>query len=146
MFVRDQKGISIIELMVVMLIISISLASALSNLDEVNRPLTNATFEITHFLRLARSQSVSQTKYISVKPISSFTLYAYSGDSCETATEQISDLVLHLPHDSSLITPEWNVCFSPRGLVAQNISFNVSDEHGYTKTIEIALGGGVRVQ
>ena len=141
-----MKGFSVLELLVVLIIFGILSASVMSNVKEINRPLTNASFEVTHYLRLARSKAISQTTYIKVAPLSAFKLAAYSGSTCATSTTPISELVLILPDNTNLLATDWSICFSPRGLAPTSTTFTISDEHDATRVVEIALGGGVRMQ
>ncbi len=141
-----QAGFSILELLAVLVIMGILSASAMSNLKEINRPLTNASFEITHFLRLARARGISQTSFIKVAPASAFKISTHSGDSCATATSAINDLSLNLPDNTNLLATDWEICFTPRGLAPNSTAFTIRDEHASTRTVEIALGGGVRMQ
>ncbi len=112
---------------------------------EINRPLTNTGFEITHYLRLARARAISQTQFIKIHPSSNFQLVSASGESCETASNSISNLTLNLSNDTSLISNSWEICFTPRGLSNTSYSFQIRDELSHTRDVQIALGGGVRV-
>jgi prepilin-type N-terminal cleavage/methylation domain-containing protein len=142
----NTSGFSIFELLVVLIIFAILSASVMSNVKEINRPLTNASFELTHFLRLARSRAISQTTFIKVAPLSAFKLAAYTGESCATTTTAINNLTLDLPDNTNLIATDWSICFSPRGLTPTSTTFTISDENNSTRVVEIALGGGVRMQ
>lgn len=141
-----EQGFSVIELLTVLIIAGILSASVMSNIKVMNRPLTNASFEVAHFLRLARAKAISQTTYIKVAPLSAFKLVTYSGDSCANATTLINDLNLILPNNTSLPSTSWSICFSPRGLAPTASMFSIKDENNTTRTVEIALGGGVRMQ
>lgn len=137
---------SILELMTVLFIVSLISATVVTNIKDINRPLTNAGFEITHYLRLVRSRSVSQTSYLKVAPVSLFKLAAYSGDSCDAATTALSDLTLTLPNDTRLLSNSWSVCFTPRGLSSASEIFQIEDEGSNVRSIQVALGGGVQFQ
>ena len=142
---RSENGLSIFELLVVLFIISLMSATVVSNIKEINRPLTDASFEITHFLRLSRSRAISQTLYMKVSPLSLYKLVVASGSSCAAATTTVNDLSLTLPNDTSLTSTSWSVCFTPRGLVNETVSFDIIDEESHRKTVQIALGGGVQI-
>ena len=145
-FRNNQGGMSIIELMTVLFIVSLVSATVVSNIKDINRPLTNAGFEITHYLRLVRSRAVSQTLYLKVAPVSRFKLVAYSGTSCTLATTLLSNLTLSLPNDTNLISTSWSICFTPRGLSSASQIFQISDEESHTRSMQVALGGGVQIQ
>lgn len=143
---RNNQGFSVFELLIVLAILGILSGNVIANLKEISRPLTNASFEVTHFLRLARSKAISQTAFVKVMPISIFKINAYVGDTCADATTPITDLFLDLPSDTRLLETEWSSCFTPRGLSSEATIFSLKDDHNLTKTVEIALGGGVRMQ
>ena len=143
---NDESGVTIFELLAVLFIISLISATVVSNIKEINRPLTNATFEVTHFLRLVRARAISQTQYIKVSPTSAFAIASTAGTSCALATSPISDLTLNLPKDTNLVSTSWSICFTPRGLTEASKTFQIRNEDSLTKTVEIALGGGVRIQ
>ncbi len=142
----EEKAFSLVELMVVLLIFGIVSASAYSNLNEVDSPLTNASFEVPHFLRLARSRAISQTLFIRVAPSSNFRISTSSSDSCTGIMTSIPDLFLNMPNDTRINSTTWSVCFTPRGIVSAATNFTISDQDSRAKTVEVALGGGVRIQ
>lgn len=144
--INRESGLSILELMTVLFIVSLISASVVTNIKEINRPLTNAGFEITHFLRLVRSRGVSQTTYLKVAPVSTFKLASYSGESCDSATTALGDLTLTLPNDTSLVASDWSICFTPRGLSSASQIFQIRDEVSNIRSVQVALGGGVRIQ
>ncbi len=142
----QEAGYTLAEMLVVMALIGILAGTAVSNLKELNDPLADASFTVTHYLRLVRARGISQTLFIQVAPTSSTIIAASSSDSCSGTMTAIDDLEVNLPRGASMSDTSWTACFTPRGLSEDNITFDLSDSDGQSKTVEIALGGGVRIQ
>lgn len=135
-----------IELITVIAFIAIISATAVSNLKVLNDPLADASFTVSHYLRLARARAISQTQFVRVVPVSTTDIGAQVGTSCDEATTPVPELSTQFPKGSFMNDIEWEVCFTPRGLSADNLAFLIRDVDGHTKTVEVALGGGVRIQ
>lgn len=58
----------------------------------------------------------------------------------------LDDLIVDLPNGASMSDTSWTACFTPRGLSESNVTFDLNDADGQSRTVEIALGGGVRIQ
>jgi len=145
--ILNQKGFSLINLAVTVSLIGILSSIAISNMKEINDPLVDASFQVTHFVRKARSEAISDTVSIQIAPISSYRIGAWSSPtSCSSTMTPVNDLFLNLPSGSNLSSTAWSICFSQRGLANSNITFNIRNTAGDTRTVEIALGGGVRIQ
>lgn len=141
----SQRGMTILELIVTLGIVSIVSAIAISNLKEMNKPLENAAYSAELFLQLARSRAISGTQMVKVKPISNTKLEAYSGSACNDAMVAIAGLTQTLPSGTSLADTTWFICFSPRGRADAAISFNINDIGHKTKILSVARGGGVKI-
>lgn len=146
---RSELGYTLIQMLTTLGLLSILSLIAVSNVKSLRNPLANASFEISHFLRLVRSRAISQTLAITVTATSPTHITTASAASCydeETTTDQVSNLQLDLPNGAQLSNTEWSVCFSQRGMANEHVIFDLESEGGRTRTIEVALGGGVKVQ
>ena len=143
---RNSAGYTILEVLVTIAFMALLTKFAISNIKSLQNPLADASFEVSHFLRLVRSRAISQTLAIKVAPLSSTRIGTSKSTTCTGTMTAISDLTLTLPNQSSLPDTTWSVCFTPRGLAATNITFQILGRDGRSKTVEIALGGGVQIQ
>ncbi|MBX7138199.1 MAG: prepilin-type N-terminal cleavage/methylation domain-containing protein [Oligoflexia bacterium] len=141
-----QAGYSLMEMLVVLALISIIAATALSDLKVLENPLSSASANITHYLRLVRSRAISQTKAIKVTPSGYRRLSASSAESCTSEVfTPVTDLTLDLDDDIALRTNDWHVCFSQRGLADAHVIFEFYSSTG-DRTVQIALGGGIKIE
>lgn len=141
-----ECGFTLFELLVIFALIGILSFTAVSNINTLKNPLADASFAATHFLRLARSRAMSQTTFIQVSPSGTRRLITSRSDSCSGTMTPIADFFLDLPNGSQLADTQWAACFTPRGLAAANIEFQIQNDEGKTRTIEIALGGGSKIK
>lgn len=141
----NNRGFTIIELLVVLAIISIMVATAVSNLKVIENPLNNASSASLTFLQLARAKAISQTKYCKVYPSTTTKLVTAFGSSCDAATAVDNSLSLNYSSGTRLADTTWSVCFTPRGFSKTNETFVINDNSTGTATIEVALGGASRI-
>lgn len=140
-----NEGVSLLELIVVLGLIGILATTATSSIGSLDSPLSNAAFSSSHYLRLARARAISTTSFVRVAPTSTSTIVATTGDSCTATQTVIDNLSMNYDEGVTLGATDWHLCFTPRGLSDEHITFSFSHESG-TKTIEVALGGGIRVE
>lgn len=141
-----QSGYSMIEIIVVMAIAAVVMGTAISNLKELNDPLSNASFSLGHYLRLARSRAISQTLAIQLQPSGSNRIVASSADSCSGTMTPMSDLSFDFPTGSRMVSTTWTICFSSRGFTPQEVEFDIQGDTSLTKTVSVALGGGSQIE
>ncbi len=134
------------EVLVAITFIAILSYAAVSNIKSLENPLADASFQVSHFLRLARSRAISQTIAIQLSPSSSTGIAASSSDSCSGTMTPMDDLSLTLPDGAFFVDTAWTACFTQRGLADDNIVFDLQNQQGSTRTIELALGGGVQIR
>ena len=144
---KSERGFTLGNLVITLSLMGILSAIAISNITEVNDPLVDATFQINHFLKKARAEAISDTQAVRISPVSSSRIEAQSSDgTCEDTMAAKNNLFLDLPDGASFSSTIWHVCFSQRGLANAYLIFDIENEEGDTKTIEVAIGGGVRIQ
>lgn len=127
-------------------LIGILMGLAAANIKGMENPLADASFQVSHFMRLARSRAISQTISIRIEPASSTELIAFSAESCDDDMDLIENFDLTLPEGAVLADTDWEVCFTQRGLSDTNLLFVLQNQKGKERSIEIALGGGVRIE
>jgi Tfp pilus assembly protein FimT len=144
--VQSEKGFSMAELLFVLGLFGILCTVAVSNITVLENPLASASSNLTHYIRLVRSRSISQTRSIKISPGSANTLQAESAKSCaDTTFSPVSDLSLDLGNKVAFGSTSWTACFTQRGLADAYTTFTLTSA-GQTKTVQIALGGGVKIQ
>ncbi len=144
--VRDQRGSSLFEVLVVLVLIGILLATAISNIDQLNRPMESATAELVGYLKQVRGRGMATTRAYTVRPTSTEHVIAEFSNECGESATADDTLTFNVPRGVLLNGTSWSVCFSPRGLATSNPTIELIDDEGRTKTLEVFLGGAVRVQ
>jgi len=141
-----EDGFSLIEVLVTLALFGVLCTVAISNLKVLESPLISASSNLTHFFRLVRVRAIAQTRAIKVTPSSTNYLTASTAANCsETSFTPLPELFLDIGEDVSISDTSWSVCFTQRGLVDDSVSFSMSSATG-SKTVEVALGGGIRIQ
>jgi len=146
---NDQSGFTLVNVLTTLSLIGILSAVAISDLKEINSPLADSSFQVTHFMREARSKAMSKTVTVKVSPISAFSVKAEQGNSCNstaTFTPLSPPMRMDLPNGAALADPTWEICFTKRGLANQSATFVIQDTEGQTRMVEVALGGASRIQ
>lgn len=139
----SESGMSLVELMVVVAVSSLLIASGVSNLKELESPLNDASFATVHYLKLARATAISRTKAVVVTRSSSSRLTSAEADNCASSQTDIDSLILDLPGGATFTSSGWTICFTQRGFAESAVSFPITAGSD-SKTIQIALGGGIR--
>ena len=142
----SERGSSLFEVLVVLVMIGILLTTALSNIDQLNRPMESGTAEVLGFLKQARARGMSTTRAYTVRPTSTEQIITEFSTECGETVTADPTLTLNLPYGVLLNDTSWSVCFSPRGLATSDPTIELIDSDGRTKTLEVFLGGAVRVQ
>lgn len=143
----QQHGYSLLELLVTLMILSIAFATAVSNLKTMNRPLHNGAQGTMGFFKQARAKAISTTQAYFVAPTSDTHLKASYGSNCSDSSPTTDQTLFYdLPTGAKLSNTSWSVCFSSRGLANTSQDLTLVDSDSKTKTIQVFLGGAVRVQ
>lgn len=143
---NNEAGFTLSDMLIALGLMAVLSSMAISNIKQLENPLTDASYQVSRFVRLVRSRAISQTIVIVIQPSSTTQIVSFSSDDCDGTLTSISDLSLTLPNGSSLTDTDWSACLNQRGLSDTNLTFDIRDEEGDTRTIELALGGGVQVQ
>jgi len=143
---KSSQGFSLLEMLVTLSLMTSLFLIALNNLNSLHDPLDNAASELLGFFKQVRARSISTTSSYLVTPISSNQLeVTYAKNCTETTRQADSRLDLTLPSQVSFYTTDWSICYSARGLPDDNLSVQIIKSDGSNATVEIFLGGGVRI-
>ncbi len=145
MILKKEKGFSIFNLLATMSLIAILATTAISDLKKIKTPIHDAAVQTDHFLKLAKANAISQTRFIIIKPLGTQNLQASSSTSCDGPLTVISNLGLKIKSPAKFADTSWTVCFTPRGLSSDNVSFVINGDGVNSRTIEVALGGGTNI-
>lgn len=140
-----QAGFTIVELIVVMALISVAFALAVMDLRELDDPLLNGAQQFSGFIRQVRARAISRTSAYIIRPTSGTHVVTERADTCSATRTLDSQTVMDLPSSTYFLETDWEVCFSSRGFPDANIEIEIRDQGGQFKTVEILLGGAVRI-
>ncbi len=143
----DARGFTIVECLVAMGLFMVLSGIAVMNLKELDDPVVNGSAQLAAFFKQVRAQAVSSTLAYTAVPVSGDRVETRYGSTCaDTATTDDDSLVLELPTGASILDTDWTLCYSARGLPDGNLTVEVYDGGGNYRTVEVFLGGAVRVQ
>ncbi len=141
-----SKGYTLLELMAALGIVGVLMGSAVSNLKELERPLSSTSSQLMGLFKQARARAISTTSAYFIEPDSSNTIVARFGTNCDDASPVDDDrLGIEIPSSVTMSDTSWSVCFTPRGLADQNITVYLQDNDFNYSSIEVFLGGAVKV-
>lgn len=142
-----RKGFSLVELLMVLSLTSILMGFGVYEIKEFINPAVSASDELVTLLKVVRAKAISNTVSYRLKPngnkqlVASFRTDCFSSDPWQGDGE----LTMDLPAGAYLNETDWEVCYDTRGFPDSNIVFDVRENGGSSKTIEIYLGGGLSV-
>lgn len=145
--VHDCRGFTLVEMLVAMGLFMVLSGIAVMNLKELDDPLVNGSAQLAAFFKQVRARAVSSTLAYTAVPVSGDRVETRYGTTCSDASP-ISDnsLVLELPNGATITDTDWTLCYTARGLPDGNLTVEVYDGGGNYRTVEVFLGGAVRVQ
>lgn len=142
-----ERGFTVTEMLVVLGLVGVLSAIAVINLNALSSPAENGAAELLGFFKQARARAIATTSAYFITPSSGTEISTSSGVNCsDPSPVPDSTLELVLPTGASLPDTSWTVCFTSRGLSDGNIAVVVNDIHGGARTVEILLGGSIRIQ
>lgn len=143
----SEQGYSITELLVVLALLSILSLLAVPNLAALRDPLDLSQEELLGHLKQVRAKAIATTSSYTVYPNTDNSLQVVSSAGCGGAATGVEmDLQLTLQPGISFNNTDWLVCFSPTGFAETNEEFVIEDPDGRTASLEVFLGGAVRLQ
>ncbi len=151
---KENKGLSLIELLVTMAVIGAVVGISALNLKPLNNDAQNAAGQVVGFLKLARAKAMSTTSAYRIsydanrQPV---LLYAERAKRCSDSTwTPDPKLQTELPAGVALTIDfrHFNfrpVCFDSRGFTAAYIRVRLQDDRARTREVEVLVGGTARV-
>ena len=146
-FERAEGGFTLFELVAALGLSAVLMGLAAMALKDLDDPLKNGSAELASFFKQTRARAVSTTSAYTIIPVSSTRVEAQFSAKCSDV-DQTADarMVLDLPDGAQLADSSWSLCYNSRGLPDGNLTFTVNDGGGDFRTVEVFLGGAVRVQ
>jgi len=145
---QHQKGFTLLELIVVIGLLSILSGMAIMNLKELLNPAVSSSAEFSSLLRKARSKAIATTSAYTLRPTSNKQVEAKYSITCDTPlVSHVVDpqLQLTLKKQAIFTDTNWSICFNSKGQAYQNTVVVIAPATGPQKTVEVLLGGGVKV-
>jgi len=141
--IKEERGITLIEMLVSITIVAIVTVMAAPSLLELNDASNNGSLQFLGYAKNVKARAMSTTSAVTVTPTSSRTLVATSGTSCNDSTQSSeSRLNFTLPKGANFTNSNWSFCFNQYGLTDNNFTINIQDKDS-VEEIEIMLGGAV---
>lgn len=135
------------EMLVVLLTISLLATTAIPSLAALKNPLDDGTNITMSILKQARAKAIATTSAYKISPTSNNHIKAEYLKNCSSnSATQDSKLALDMPQGVLLGATNWSICFDSRGFAQEAKNISLYDGSGKTKTLEIYLGGAVRIQ
>lgn len=142
---RKNAGISLLEMMVVLVLGTMLSYISFVNLRKFSNPAINAAASLSSYIKGIRQQALLSTRAYKITPISSTQARASYATSCSSTSFTVdSTTTFKMPSGSALSSTSWSVCYSPRGLSPSSVNIIINDS-SKTKTVQVALGGAVRI-
>lgn len=147
---RQARGVTLLESLVVIAIIGILAGIAFINFRPLGNDLHNATTELAGYLRQVRARAMATTSAYRVVVVSNTELRVEHARACNDTTwlpEPRLSLQLREGVTMSGIPAAGGqlVCFTSRGLTAnnQNPRITLRDRRANTRQVEVFVGGAV---
>jgi prepilin-type N-terminal cleavage/methylation domain-containing protein len=141
-----EHGFSLLELLIVIALSSIMMGFAYLNTNEARDDLNYSADLVVSLLKKARSKSISTTRAYTIYPTSNSRIASKYSDKCtDTSFQNDPSMLLVLPRGVLLANTTWSLCISPRGIAKSSVDILIL-EGSRNKTVQVALGGAVRVQ
>ena len=141
---RKDRGYTLIELMVTMVIATVIMGTAAFNFKELGSPVNDGAIQLAGLLRKARAKALASTLAYTISARSSTEVMAEFSTNCAAARTEDVALALALPSGASLSDTSWSICFSSRGLSNDSADIEIR-EGASARTVQVTLGGGVRI-
>ncbi len=140
-----RSGFTLFELLFTVGLIGVLLGVAVTNLRSLDSAANTGAAEVLGFLRQVRARAMAATSAYKIAPSSAQVLAVYTASTCSSPMALESSLTLKLPLGASFTDTGWEVCFSSRGFPDSSPTIDLQDTEGGIKTIQVFLGGAVKV-
>ncbi|MCB0330272.1 MAG: prepilin-type N-terminal cleavage/methylation domain-containing protein [Bdellovibrionales bacterium] len=142
---KSIGGYTLIELLVAMSLAGILSGIATVNFVEMSNPSLSAASNISTYLKQARARALATTSAYTLTATNTETIVATYGSTCSAVQTPDPELTLQL-EKASLTSISWTICFNSRGFPDSNVIIPVVDIYSSQNTVEVLLGGAIRIQ
>jgi prepilin-type N-terminal cleavage/methylation domain-containing protein len=143
---KRQRGSTMMEVLAVLAVMAVGLGISALYLRPVESPLSAGATLVEGVFRQARLNAIATTSAYRVSPSTSQLLIAERGDSCAATTWTADDdTQVLLPEGVTFESDAWTVCFTSRGVSADNQTIRLQHGQYGSIGIEVLLGGTTRV-
>lgn len=141
-----EGGFTIVELLVVVGIVGVLSGTAVYALRSLDDPASNGAAQLMTYIKKTRAKALATTNAYRIRPKSDgVTIEAQSAVSCTSATFTTdSTMNLKLPTQARVASTTWSICVTPRGTLSTSENVGIADTDS-SKTLQIAMGGGMRI-
>lgn len=142
---KSQRGFSLIELLVVMLLAGVLFSMALFDAKRYANQALNGASSVMGFLKSVRAKALATTQSYTIRPSSTTRITTQYGSTCTDATQTTdTQMTLDLPAGAIFTDTSWALCYTTRGFSDTSVSIVVQDSSN-SRTVQVVLGGGVRI-
>ena len=142
----SERGISLIEVLVVVAVMGIGIAAAAPFLLPFEAPVESSANELAAFLRQSRARAMATTSSYRVYPQGRTRILTSYAPTCSPGPRTVDpNMTLELPDDVELASSAWFVCFNARGVSSQNITITLDGDDYGSEQVEVLLGGAASV-
>ncbi len=142
----EAGGFSLLEMIIVISLLGIVSGFAVLSLERMINPAESGAATAAHFMKEVRARAMSTTFSYRIRASDTRTIIAEFASSCDSASFTADEeLILLLPDEVTMTDLSWSVCFSQRGFAEASESIPLEDLYGTEHTVQVFLGGAVRV-
>ena len=143
----SERGFGIVEIIAVLGLSAIMLGMAISNLKVLNDPLQNNSQQMMGFIKQVRAKAIATTSAYTITAPTRDRLVASSAANCDDPAPTLDpNAYLDLEQGAELASVAFSLCFNTRGLPSANTRLYLRGEQYHYKTVEVMLGGAVRIE
>lgn len=143
---KNEIGFSLVEMIATLTLVSIMMGIGVAYIRGYENHAESGALELSRYFRQTRARAMSATLAYKIAPVNLTTVGVRTGSTCSTTTWSDDDsLILDLPQGVELTAVGWSICYTPRGMPSSNETVSVVDTDGDTQSVEVMLGGGVRI-
>ena len=134
------------ELLVILALLGLSVTAIAFSLKPLETPLHSGTVLLEGFFRQVRRNAMATTSAYRAVPLGQDRLIAQRASSCLDTTWTDDPLVhIELPDGVEMTDNTWRVCFSSRGISANNVTVTLSHAEAGQRQVEVMIGGTTRI-
>lgn len=142
---QNESAFTLMDLLVAVTLAGILGGFATLNLMEVSNPSRSAASEVATYIKQIRARALATTSAYTITPSGANSIVATFGNTCADIQTPDAEMTLNITN-ASITNLAWSVCYNSRGFPDANVSIPVTDVYSGAATVEVLLGGSIRVQ